>query len=474
MEKFRFRSGLGMAMLIGLLILSGCYSYPPLPVPVGGNSYTTPGPEQHRGLPADCTLLTLAKAREIALANNPDFRSARHAMAAADARFYHVLTEHLPRVMGGYDFTETRYQPESRGGMGDLRNYSTKTTSLRAEWLVFNGLALTMETLAARHDARQAEATERDARRLLIEAVGLAYNQVLLAREAIRIVQADADFNRKLLAETELKHEAGAVALSEVLNFRIRVNDARFAMAGAEYAFAATRAVLAELLGLTVGTLGPEVFPPLASEDAAESPDVDVEVYLDMALANRPDLAGYREALKAAKYRLYARYGAFSPTLTLHTDFGWERRDDAYHGRTYLRNRTQDRYLNYGATAQWDLLEGGGRWFDLREAQALVAQSQESLAAQWIGVVAEVRQAHDNLARHRVQLAIAAETLELVRRTRDLVEEEYKAGNTSLTRLNEAQRDFIVSETSLVNSRLNLVNAHINLVAVTASDPVLP
>jgi len=460
-----------MALMAGLLALSGCYSYPPLPEPVKGSAYSEPAPEEHRTLPPDCTVLTLAMAREVALANNPDFRSARHAMAAANARFYHSLTEHLPRVTGGYDFTETRYNPESRGGMGDVRNFSTKTTFMRSEWLVFNGLAQTMETLASRHDARQAEANERDARRLLSEAVGLAYNQVLLAREAIRIAQADADFNNKLLAETELKYEAGAVALSEVLNFRIRVNDAMFSMAGAEYAFASSRAILAELLGLTVGTLAAEVFPPLADENVEAGPQIDVEVHLDTALANRPDLAAYREALRAAKYRLYARYGAFSPTLTLFTDFGWARTDPGYHGRWHMRNRTQDRFFSYGAVAQWDVLQSGGRWFDLREAQAIVAGSQESVTAQWIAVVAEVRQAYDNLARQRVQQAIAAETLELVRQTRDLVEEEYKAGNTSLTRLNEAQRDFIFADTSLVRTRLNMINARINLEAVTAADP---
>jgi outer membrane protein TolC len=463
--------GWSCASGVALLLLVGCYSYPPVPEPVEGNSYTAVPVSQHRGLPENCTLLTMTKARETALLNNPDFRSTRHAMAAANARFYRSLTEHLPQVTASYDYMESRYPSDSVMGQAGVRTATTKTTGFNADWLVFNGLSQTMGTLAARHDARQSEAVEKDAQRLLLEAVGIAYNQVLLARAGIGIAKEDEIFNRKLLKETELKYEAGAVALSEVLNFRIRVNEARSYSVRAEYSFATARAILAELLGLTVGTIEPELFPPL--EDAVPTPELGVDVHLDTALASRPDLVAYREALKAARYRLYARYGAFSPQVVARADFGWQRFDLHSKGRGHLRNRREDRFLSYGGTASWDLLQMGGRWFDLREAQAVVAERQESLTAGWIGVVAEVRQAHDNLHQQTVQVAIATETLELVRKTRDLVEEEYKAGNTSLTRLNEAQRDFIVNEAGLVTARINLANARLTLAAVTAVDPVL-
>jgi outer membrane protein TolC len=252
-----------------------------------------------------------------------------------------------------------------------------------------------------------------------------------------------------------------------VLNFRIRVNDARSDLVRSEYSFATARSVLAELLGLTEGTLAAGLFPPLGEATSATLPDVDV--FLDLALANRPDLAALREALKSAKYRLYARYGAFLPTVTLHSDFGWQRSDNDYSGRWKFRTRTQDRNFNYGVTGQWELFDGGGRWFALRESQADLAQSMESLTEAWIAIVAQVRQAHDNRKQQAILAAIAAENLELVQKTRDLVEEEYKAGNTSLTRLNEAQRDLIIAENNLVSARINLANARLNLDAVTAA-----
>lgn len=452
------------------LLAAGCYSYPPLPEPVEGDSYTAAA-GHHRGLPTDCAMLTADLAREIALQNNPDFRSAQHAMVAANARFYRSLTAHLPTVDAGYDITESRFTDDSPLGSTGLDYATTKTSRMSADWLVFNGLMQTMDTLATRHDARQVEAMERDARRLLTESVGIAYQQVLLSREGIKIAKADEEFNRKLLNETELKYEAGAVSMSEVLNFRIRVNNARNDLVAREHESSIARAVLAALMSVTEGTIAPELFPPLP--EVAETMRLGLEISLDMALANRPDLAAYREALTATEYRLYARYGAFSPQLWLHADFGWMRTDPEHRGRWHLRSRTQDRYLNYGATAQWEIFDGGRRIFDLREAQAMVAESQEAVTKQWVKVVAEVRQACDNLVQRQDQLAIATETLDLVTKTRDLVAEEYQAGSASLTRLNEAQRDLIVTELTLASARINLANAKLRLEASTASDPLV-
>lgn len=449
-----------------LLLLVGCYSYPPVPEPVDGDNFTNLPPEKHRSLPDEYAILTIAQAREVALLNNPDFRSIRHSMAAADARFYRAITSYLPTVDATYDFTEYR---DITGGPTNGDVHSTKRTGFRGEWMVFNGLMRTMEVLSAKHAARQAAAQVEDARRLLLEAVGVAYNQVLLARKNIEIARADEQFNLDLLHDTELKYKAGTVSLSEVLNFRIRANDASTNVVRSEYNFDTARAILADLLGLTEGTIAPEKFPPL--EQVVEVPEMGVDVYLDVALSNRPDLQAYREALTAAEYRLYARYGAYSPEIIAFADFGWQRDDPGYHGRGQLRYRKQDRFLDYGFKARLEVFDGGRRLFDLRESQAMVAQNQENLTARWITVVSEVRQAHDNFKQQVKLLAISERNLDLVKQTRDLVQEEYKAGSASLTRLNEVQRDLTVAETNLINARISLINARLHLDAVTGTNP---
>jgi outer membrane protein TolC len=57
----------------------------------------------------------------------------------------------------------------------------------------------------------------------------------------------------------------------------------------------------------------------------------------------------------------------------------------------------------------------------------------------------------------------------LTQKTRELVEEEYKAGNASITRLNEAQRDLVLADTDLSTSIIDLENSKAKLDAAIGS-----
>jgi outer membrane protein TolC len=446
-------------------ILDGCYSPPPIPDAVFAKEYKSIEKEQHSFVPADSSCLLLAEALRIALANNPDYRSAKHSVTAAWARFYSAGSAYLPELSAEYNVTEYKYLPLSSGGTGKDgggNRYSQKTGGLRAQWEIFNGLVTTMKVLSARKEASQYEELDRDAKRLLVENVTNAYNNILLSLEKIRITQDDMTFNESLLHETQIKYDAGAVPLSEPLNFKVNVNKAKSALIDETYNFINAKFILAELMGLTEAKLPDNIKFEKLPENTFELSQ-DINIYLDSALANRPDLEAYRKALEMAKFNLWSKYGAFFPTVSVDGFWGYSRNDDGYSGRYKYTARTQDRSFNYGVSANWTIFSGGKRIADLREAQALLANSREELLERWIRVVAEIRQAHENFKRMLEQVSISKETFELVKKTRDLVEEEYKAGNTSITRLNEAQNDLVNADVNLASAIINLENAKTQL-----------
>jgi outer membrane protein TolC len=455
-----------------LLVFYGCYSYPPLPEAVNSKEYKNIDRKIHRALPEDSKIITLETAIEIALANNPDYRSAKHAVAGAWARFYSACSAYFPTLSANYEITEYKYVPLSSGGTGrdqGGQRYSNKTGALQAEWELFDGLVTSMTVISARKEASQYEALDKDARRLLIMNVVNAYNNVLLARENIKIAQENLKFNEDLLRETEIKYKAGAVPLSEPLNFKVKANQAKSVLTDQTYDYITATFVLAELMGFTTAKIPDNTeFSPV-KRDKSKFIAGEIETYLDTALANRPDLEAYRKALEAEKYYLWSRYGAFLPTISANGSWGYSRNDSGYSGRYQYRPRTQDRSFNYGLSADWIIFSGGSRIADLREAQASVAEAQEGLTGQWIKVVAQVRQSLENCKRAQTQTTIYEETLKLVLQTRDLVEEEYKAGNTSITRLNEAQTDLVNAESNFISSLIDLENAIVQLNAATGS-----
>jgi len=449
-----------------VLLFQGCYNYPAIPDAVNQNTYTALQKEQQKLIPEDCRILTLELAEQISIANNPDYLSAGHAVNAAWYRFYTSLSSYFPTITAGYTFTDTQLQPAATS---DLSNANTfKGGGFQGQWVLFDGLVREMNMLVAKHQAKQSEALDRDAKRLLLLSVANAYNNILLARENIRIAQADADFNQDLFNETELKYKVGEVSLSEPLNFKVKYNQALNQLIISKYSYSTAKYVLAALLGLTESDIPSNIdFPPMSPKNVQYSSDTTV--YLDTALANRPDLDAYREALAAANYAVWSNWGAFLPTITANMYYGYQRTDYKYNRRTTWGARPQDRSFNYGISASWVLFNGGQNWFNVKTSQAQLAQSQLAVVTRWIQVVEEVRQSQNNYRQAIEQVTLFEETLGLVQKTRDLVEEEYKAGNTNLTRVNQAQSDLVKAEADLASSRVNLENAKAQMEAAIGS-----
>ena len=455
---FSYRFAIFISSLFVFPAIQGCYNYPPVPDAVNQSTYTDLKRDQQKLLPEECNVLTLETAGQIAVANNPNYLSMSHSVNAAWSRFYASLSAYFPTIDATYGITNNRLIPSSGEGMGGSRPSFSKGGGLQGQWLLFDGLVREMNMLVAKHNAKQAEALDRDAKRILLQSVASAYNNILLARENIRIAESDADFNEKLYNETELKYKVGEVSLSEPLNFKVKYNQAKNQLIISTYSFITSKYILAALLGLTESDIPANIeFPPLSPKN--EQFSSDITVYLDTALSNRPDLDAFREALLSANFSVWASWGAFSPTISANGFYGYLRTDTGAGKKTNWESRSQDRSYNYGLTASWTLFNGGQNWFNLKTSQAVLAQNQLAVVNKWIQVVSEVRQAQDNYRQAIEQVTLFEETLGLVQKTRDLVEEEYKAGNANLTRVNQAQADLVRAEGDLASSRVNLENA---------------
>ena len=322
--------------------------------------------------------------------------------------------------------------------------------------------------MAAKHGWKQTEALELDARRLLVRSVAYAYNDILLSMAKIRIAKENMKFQNSQLKENELKFEVGAVPLSNVLNFKAYYNSAESDLYAAQYSFAAAKHTLATLMGLTEGQIPAEVkFPGVPSPDGEVVPPLNV--YLDTALANRPDLKAYREALQVAKYNYWASICSFGPTVSFNASIGYStghtHTDNYLDGTGDFTTHYDGGDISYGVTASWEIFSGGATYYAMRGRQAAMLQSDYSLANSWISIVSEVRTAYEYYQTCLTQVKISQESLELYRKIRDLVAEEYQAGNTELTRLNEAQRDFVDAETTFATYVINMHNAKAQLEA---------
>ena len=144
-------------------------------------------------------------------------------------------------------------------------------------------------------------------------------------------------------------------------------------------------------------------------------------------------------------------------TSAYHLDDGTRVRSDS--SRSYYNQPS----LTYGVTADWTIFNGFIRYNTMREYQANLAAAEYSVAAQWFTVVGEVRAAYANYVQAVRQTRFYEKIRKLSLEQRDLVNEEYSAGNAELTRLNEAQRDLVEAESNLASSYIRVQNAKAQL-----------
>ena len=481
----KLNSKCGALALLGALsalIAGGCYSYTPPPAATQCDTYSQREKDERDELFKDMKQLTRSEAQRIALKNNPTYAAAYHAVSAARMRYYQAWGAYSPTITAGFTIQDRvasyyngrTYIGDNSGNNGRIttNNFTTNTT-IGATLLLFDGLAREFGLLAAKHSMENQKALEADQCRQMMRAVAVAYNAVLLAIENRRIAEQDRKFQLDSLKDTKYKFEAGAVPLSDVLNFEILANNAEVSMITAEYQYETAIYALAVLMGYPEGTLPKEVtFPSDFKNDFGDLPAV--EIYLDAALSHRPDLKGYREQLEVARYQLYKTYSAYSPTVNAFATFGFSTNESHTHTNSYHDNGVRYRHddthtyynqpsFTYGVTADWTIFNGFIRYNTMREYQANLAAAEYSVAAQWFTVVGEVRSAYANYIQSVRQTRFYEKTNSLSQQQRDLVKEEYNAGNAELTRLNEAQRDLVTAESNLASSYIAVQNAKAQL-----------
>ena len=184
-----------------------------------------------------------------------------------------------------------------------------------------------------------------------------------------------------------------------------------------------------------------------ARRDAGEGSLADLLAFRVRANDARAMLIEARRAAESAAAR--AARGDLYPRLHLTASHGGERPRDASF-------RDDDFGTTVGVAASFNLFEGGRTRARIAQADS---QSREiHLALQSIenALEREIADALSSLSAAQRQTRLQTENLDLVRQSRDLVEREYRAGQESLLRLTEAQRDLVAAESRLARARTHL------------------
>lgn len=399
--------------------------------------------------------LTLEAAWRMALAESPSEAVAQARLEQAEARWRQARSAYQPRLaltaQGAYAEPSDSARLQNPLLPDSLEQYEA---GLRATYLIWDGGARRDRTRGARAGADAAAAALEDSRLDLLASVGRAFTSAQLARENLRIAQADADFQRRQLEDIRRREAAGAASRADRLNFEIRGLAAENAAISAEAGFAAAMAALTALLGQPAE----RPLPPPAAVDrnAPVSEAPGFEAAWDGTALRLPALQRAQLQVDAAEAAIGAARGTLAPSLAAFGDATASRLDDPGFG-------SDDLGTTVGLQLSWELWDGGLRRQQVAEARAVADEARAGRTALTLQAQAELVQALSEYNAAVQAEALAATTLDLTRENRDLVETAFRAGQESLLRLNEAQRDFTNAESRAVQAHLTRVLAWIEL-----------
>ena len=418
--------------------------------------------------PVNAGNLDLETAIRTALSKNPSLEAATARVRQAKERITQAKSAYFPRLdatgsASRTDFSDTDHQSQLL--MARIINPKAEfedpqdgyTIGLALSYTLFDGFERKYRVLSARYGQDAGIAALEDARRLMISAVAASFLGAQLSLENITIAKADEDFNGRLLEDAQIRHRVGTGTLSEVLNFQVRMNQAVTRRIEQENGYDAALFSLAALMGFSEASLPEEMKP--ARLDALRPGDLDhpkTEALIQQALDTRPDLLQLRATLGQADAGIQSARAGYYPSVTLSGVYTGERTDDPQFTGDDFGNRVQ---LNLS----YNLFAGGLTQANVREAEERRMEVMKNIENLSLLAASEIRTATARVLSAQVQARLQEENTALVTRTRDLVEKEYRAGQGSLVRLNEAQRDLIGAQSQLMLARVALRQAWIEL-----------
>ena len=376
--------------------------------------------------------ITLDEFKQMALRDNPSLARAKARVDQAVAGVMQARAAYYPTLSVGAAMQRNRDRSNRTNRYTSRMNYDA---SLDATWVLFDGFQRKFALLTAKYARENAEESERDARRLLMQSISSAFYAALNYQDNMLIAKEDAAYNGVLLEDARKRHENGVAKQSEVLNFILQVKNAEVNYVTAEQNWRNGMVALAALAAIDLTAIPAsiwdyyELVPPTDFDE--EIPPFDE--LLARAKENRPDLKAAEAKIINMRQGIEAAWNSLYPSVSLFADYGFNR------DSSYRFTSSNDRVISGGLRLNWTLFNGFKTPAQIRQARAALNEAVKERSAILLDIESTLRQNIQALETSRKQYEYQNEILKTAREIRDLVHEEYLGGTTTITRLNESQ-----------------------------------
>jgi outer membrane protein TolC len=296
-------------------------------------------------------------------------------------------------------------------------------------WTINEGYAL--RKMGVDLAGLQRKATRRDVAFQVTE----AYYRVLQAMRLVDVAQKSVENIDAQVKRAQSFYRAGTVGRNDVLRAELGLAAAQQRLIQANGSVVLARGRLATLMGLAPDAA---IDPADSIADVTVGPVIPAVQAEDRAVADRlemKEIAAQTEQARAAESLAKSK---MLPQVNAVANY-------THSSPSSMFAPKQDIWF-IGATASWDIWEGGGTYYGIDEAKARVAQALAARRKAEDGIRLETRSAH-------VNVTTAAQALDVARHAVEQAEENFRIEQKRYESTDNTSFDVLDAENQLTTAR---------------------
>jgi outer membrane protein TolC len=302
---------------------------------------------------------------------------------------------------------------------------------------------------AAKQSLKSTELTYKDARDLVVLAVGYTYLQAIADEARIETAEAQVKTAQALYDQASDQVTAGTSPAIDGLRAKVELQTRQQQLIQARNGFAIQKLTVARVIGLSPG----QEFDLTDKSPYQPFAGISVDEALKRAYTARSDYQAAIRDTRAAEFARKAAAAGYFPSLSFNADYGT--------GGSHPSNATQ--IFDVRGTLTIPIFLGGSVHGDVLQADARLEQTrerQENLRAQ---IDADVRTALLNLQSSAEQVAVARSNIDLAEETLVQSRDRFSAGVTDTVEVVQSQETVASAHEQYISSLYNYNLAKISL-----------
>lgn len=304
-------------------------------------------------------------------------------------------------------------------------------------------------TRAAGESLKSSEYTYRDARDLVVQAVGFTYLQAVADEARAETAEAQVETAQAVYKQASDQVNAGTSAAIDGLRAKVEMQTRQQQLIQARNDLAIHKLTLARVVGLAAGQefelTDKSLYQPLEA--------MTVDVALQRAYASRSDYQAAMAAVRAAEFSHKAAVAGYFPSLSFNADYGT--------GGSHPSTATQ--VFDVRGVLSIPIFQGGSVHGDTLQADAKLTQSRERLANLRGQIDSDVRTALLNLQSSAQLVEVARSNIELAEATLTQSRDRFSAGVTDTVEVVQSQQAVASAHEQYISSLYSYNYAKISL-----------